>query len=143
MSEDRGDADPRLSAALESGDLATVQRVMLEVRVLVPIVAMAAQAALEGAESSEAEMAVPRLINDDGLHALPVFSSYDALRAWRPDGRPVPMTGAQAVEAAIGEGYDAVVLDVAGPISAALPIAQPGPWGKSDKSEDSPRSDPP
>jgi hypothetical protein len=81
-------------------------------------------------------MAVPRLINDDGLHALPVFSSYDALRAWRPEGRPVPMTGAQAVGAAIGEGYDAIVLDVAGPISVALPVAN------SDKSADSPRTDP-
>jgi hypothetical protein len=141
VSEDRGDADPRLSAALESGDLAAVQLVLLEVRVLVPVVAMPGPAGPAGTAGTEAEMAVPRLINDDGLHALPVFSSYDALRAWRPDGRPVPMTGTQAVEAAIGEGYDAVVLDVAGPISVALPIAKPGPSGKTDKSEDSPRSD--
>lgn len=134
--EDRGDADPRLTAALESGDLVTVQTVFLEVRVLVPIVAT-------GEESTGAEMAVPRLINDEGLHALPVFSSYDALRAWRPEGRPVPMTGAQAVEAAIKERYDAVVLDVAGPISAALPIAMDAsPPGKPDKPADSPPTDP-
>jgi hypothetical protein len=130
--QDMGDADPRLTAALESGDLATIQSVVLEVRVLVPIVAT-------GEEGTGAEMAVPRLVNEDGLHALPVFSSYDALRAWRPEGRPVPMTGAQAVEAAIKEGYDAVVLDVAGPISAAMPVAGER---KPDKPADSPGTDP-
>jgi len=130
--EDRGEADPRLTAALESGDVATVASVLLEVRVLVPIVATG--------ESTGAEMAVPRLINDEGQHALPVFSSYEALRAWRTESRPVPMTGAEAVAAAIAEGYDAVVLDVAGPISAALPVAAGEP--EPDKDADSPRSDP-
>jgi len=120
---DLGDADPRLTVALESGDVAAVQATFLEVRVLVPIIAQGGE---PGQAESGAEMAVPRLVNDDGKHALPVFSSYDTLRAWRADGRPVPMTGAQAVVAAIGEGYDAVVLDVAGPISVALPVAGPG-----------------
>lgn len=114
-SEDRGEADPRLIAALESGDAAVVRTTLLQVRVLVPVVAM-------GEESSGAEMAVPRLVNDEGRHALPVFSSYDTLKAWRPDGRPVPMPGEQAVAAAISEGYDAVVLDVAGPISCSMEI---------------------
>jgi hypothetical protein len=63
----------------------------------------------------DAEMAVPALVNDAGERALPVFSSYDALRAWQADARPVPMSGARVMAAARAEGYDGVVLDVAGP----------------------------
>jgi hypothetical protein len=122
--EDRGDADPRLVAALESGDVAAVRTILLEVRVLVPVVAMGGSSADPDAG---AQMAVPRLVNADGRHALPVFTSYDTLRAWRQDGRPVPMPGAQAVAAAIAEGYDALVLDVAGPISCSMEVfREPG-----------------
>ncbi len=116
-SEDVGDADPRLLDALESGDVAAVRATVLEVRVLVPIIAT-------GEDSTGAEMAVPRLVNDEGRHALPIFSSYDTLRAWRPEARPVPMTGQQAVAAAIAEGYDGVVLDVAGPISCSMEVVR-------------------
>jgi len=63
----------------------------------------------------EADMSVPALVNEAGKRALPVFSSYDALRAWRADARPVPMTGARVMAGARAEGYDGVVLDVAGP----------------------------
>lgn len=115
--EDVGDADPALVAALAGGDVAAIRRELLRARLLVPIVAM-------GEESSGAEMAVPRLIGADGRHALPVFSSYDALRAWRPDTRPVPMPGEQAVAAAMGEGYDAVILDVAGPVTHIVELEQ-------------------
>jgi hypothetical protein len=58
---------------------------------------------------------VPALVNDAGRRALPVFSSYNALRAWQADARPVPMSGARVMAAARAEGYDGVVLDVAGP----------------------------
>jgi hypothetical protein len=113
--EDTGGPDPELVAALQSADVPSIRRQLLRSRVLVPIVAM-------GEESTGAEMAVPRLIGTDGRHALPIFSSYDALRRWRPDTRPVPMPGEQAIAAAMGEGYDAVILDVAGPITHVIEI---------------------
>lgn len=113
--EDAGRADPDLAAALSAGDVAAIRTALLAARVLVPIVAM-------GDESTAAEMAVPRLVGADGRHALPVFSSYDTLRAWRPEARPVPMPGRQAVAAALAEGYSAVVLDVAGPRSHTVEI---------------------
>lgn len=109
FSQDAGDIDPRLAAALESGDDLAIRSTLLEVRVLVPVVAV-------GEESTEVEMAVPQIVNDRGA-ALPVFSSYASLRAWQPEARPVPMLGQQAVAAAMGEGYAAIVLDVAGPVS--------------------------
>jgi hypothetical protein len=108
FSTDTGEIDPRLAAALESGEALAIRTTLLEVRVLVPVVAI-------GEESTEVEMAVPRIMNADGEAALPVFSSSAALRAWRADARPVPMLGQQAVAGAIGEGYAAIVLDVAGP----------------------------
>jgi hypothetical protein len=113
--DDVGAADPALSTALESGDVAAIRNQLLAARVLVPIVAV-------GEESTAVEMAVPRLIGADGRHALPVFTSYDALRAWQQETRPVPMSGEQAIAAAIGEGYDAVIVDVAGPITHVIEL---------------------
>jgi SseB protein N-terminal domain len=113
--DDVGDADPALTAALQSGEVPAIRLRLLEARVLVPIVAI-------GDESTSVEMAVPRLVGADGRHALPVFTSYDALRAWRADTRPVPMMGEQAIAAAMGEGYAAIVIDVAGPISHVIEI---------------------
>jgi type III secretion system (T3SS) SseB-like protein len=107
--DDDGAADPRLTAALASRDVGAVAAALLTARLLVPVVA------LPGA--GDAEMAVPALVAADGSRALPVFSSYDALRAWQPDARPVPMAGARVFLAAAAEGYEGVVLDVAGPVS--------------------------
>ena len=107
--DDTGEADAALTAALAAGDTAAITSGLLSARLLVPVVA------LPGA--GDAEMAVPALVAADGRRALPVFSSYDALRAWQPDARPVPMTGARVVAGASAEGYDGVVLDVAGPVT--------------------------
>jgi hypothetical protein len=116
---DTGEADPALVAALAGDDLAAIRRAMLAARVLLPVVAI-------GEESVAVEMAVPRVIGSDGRHALPVFSSYDALRAWRADARPVPMPGEQAIAAAVGEGYDAVILDIAGPVTHVVELGSLG-----------------
>ena len=110
--DDRGDADPGLAAALASGDSVAIASQLLSARLLVPVVA------LPGA--GDAEMAVPALVAPDGRRALPVFSSYDALRAWQPDARPVPMPGLRVLAGANAEGYAGVVLDVAGPVSHAI-----------------------
>ena len=85
---------------------------MPAVRLLVPVVAMPA--------TGEAEMAVATLVNAGGQRALPVFTGIEALVQWRPDARPVPMRGARIVAAAIQEGYDGLVIDVAGPASFTL-----------------------
>ena len=104
---DTGAPDPALAAALATGDGARVAVALLRARLLVPVVAMPG--------AGEAEMAVPALVDAGGRRALPVFSGVGALAAWRADARPVPMPGARAVAGAAAEGYDAVVLDVAGP----------------------------
>lgn len=109
---DIGSADPALVGALAEGSPHAVATALLTSRVLVPVVALPS--------AGDAEMAVPALVDVEGRRALPVFSSYDALRAWQPDARPVPMTGARVLAGAAAEGYDGVVLDVAGPVSHTI-----------------------
>ena len=106
--DDQGDVDPALAPLLATGTTEQVGVALLEARLLVPVVAMPS-------EAGDADMSVPALVNEAGKRALPVFSSYDALRAWRADARPVPMSGARVMAGARAEGYDGVVLDVAGP----------------------------
>jgi hypothetical protein len=108
--DDAGECDTGLAAALASGDGRDISVAMLSARLLVPVIATPV-------EDGDADMSVPALIADDGRRALPVFSSYAALRAWRPDARPVPMTGTRVFAGAHAEGYDGVVLDVAGPVA--------------------------
>jgi hypothetical protein len=105
--DDDGRCDPALAAVLAGGDANEVGAALLRARLLLPVLALPGD--------GEADMAVPALVNADGGRALPVFSSYDALRAWRADARPVPMSGARVMAGARAEGYDGVVLDVAGP----------------------------
>ena len=113
--DDDGRIDPHYAAALAGGDAGAIRSALLQVRLLVPVVA------LPGTDGADAEMAVPALIAADGGRALPVFSSYDELRAWRADARPVPMPGARVILGAVAEGYDGVVVDIAG--AAPLTIA--------------------
>ena len=113
--EDLGEPDAELAAALLSGDPGTIRQRLLRARVLVPVVPAEA-------DTGDVEMAVPRLVGVDGRHALPAFTSYDALRAWQPKARPVPMSGEQAIAAALAEQYDAVVLDVAGPVMHVIEL---------------------
>lgn len=108
--DDDGSADPRLVAALGAGDLDRFVQLLPQVRLLVPVVALPAT----GPASGEAEMAVPALVNEAGRRALPVFTCLAELAAWRDDARPVPMNGARVLAGAVAEGYDGVVLDVAG-----------------------------
>ena len=115
---DTGGADEELAAALAARDVDRVHARLPHARLLVPVVAVPAEES-----AGEAEMAVPLLVNDDGARALPVFTCLDSLQLWRADARPVPMPGARVLAAAIAEGYDGVVVDVAGPVSFTVQAA--------------------
>jgi hypothetical protein len=112
--DDDGTVDAGLADALAGSDPRTVAVALLTARLLVPVLADA------GPAGREADLAVPALVDGAGRRALPVFSCVDALRAWRPLARPVPMPGARVIAAAAEEGYDGVVLDVAGPAAYTL-----------------------
>jgi hypothetical protein len=107
--DDTGKADPALVAALATGRSDEIGPELLRGRLLVPVLAEPG--------AGDAEMSVPALVATGGQRALPVFSSTDALLAWQPDARPVPMAGARVFAAAVEEGYAGVVVDVAGPVA--------------------------
>ena len=60
------------------------------------------------------DMAVVTLTGPDGRRALPVFTGTAALAAWDPTARPVPVTADRAAQAAVAEGCDVMVVDLAG-----------------------------
>jgi len=125
---DDGGRDPALAAALAGGSLADVVRAWAPSRALVPVVAVLGEGeglvAAEGDKS--ADMALATLTGRDGTRALPAFTAAAALAAWDPAARPVPVEAARAAQAAVAEGCDVVVLDVAGPVSRVLP--RPAVW---------------
>lgn len=126
---DDGSADPRLAEALAgyaAGRIGAhaVLRLLQGARLLVPIVAVLTEEAdVEPGEprrEKTSEMALPTLIGDDGRRGVPGFTCTETMRAWRADARPVSVLGADACRAALDEGADALVVDVAGPVPFAV-----------------------
>lgn len=139
---DDGSVDPRLGAALAArgaggagltgragraggdGD-AEVVRALATARLLVPVVAVVAEtetAPESGlAVDQAADMALVMVAAPDGRTALPVFSALQALTAWRPDARPVPVEAARAALSALSEGCQLLVLDPGGPHPFVVP----------------------
>jgi len=117
--DDDGAADPRLAAALSrladgTGSYSDAVAALVHARLLVPVVAVLGEVDEHGADKSS-DMATVLIRGADGRHALLAFTSTDTLQAWRADARPVPVGAADAAKAAIQEGADALLVDVAGP----------------------------
>ena len=134
---DTGAADPDLLAALAApGDDEALMRAVEVSRFVVPIVADLTEADDTGdlTVEKQVDMAAVTLVSPDGQRALPVFSGAGALAAWDPTARPVPVTPARAGQAAVAEGCDVIVVDVAGPATRVLrpsmvwALAQQRPW---------------
>jgi hypothetical protein len=127
---DDGSVPTALAAALARTDddarLAAVVDALREVRVLVPVVARLderAEPVAPGAPAGEksAHAAMVTVAVPDGRAALPVFSGTTALRAWRPDARPVPTDARRAALAAGAEADGLLVLDAGGPVTVTVP----------------------
>ncbi|MCW7941168.1 hypothetical protein AAW14_02450 [Streptomyces hygroscopicus] len=127
FSDDDGSADPRLSAALAAWaeDRTAVQPVLEALkgaRLLVPVVALLGE--VEEDENGlrrekTSEMAVPTL-KAAGRTALPAFTSTETLGRWDPAARPVAVPLHQALQAAVHEKADTIVLDMSGPVPFEL-----------------------
>ncbi|MBQ1091138.1 SseB family protein [Streptomyces sp. B93] len=126
-SDDDGSADPRLSAALAAWStdrtaVGPVLEALKGTRLLVPVVAVLGE--VEEDENGlrrekTSDMAVPTLKAGDRT-ALPAFTSTDALARWDPGARPVAVPLHQAIQAAVHEKADTIVLDMAGPVPFEL-----------------------
>ncbi|HUB43112.1 MAG TPA: SseB family protein [Streptosporangiaceae bacterium] len=141
---DRGDSDPAVAAALAdyaagTGGEHAALLALAGSRLLVPVVAvladdssgpadeLAARSTRESlgprglpvAGEKASEVALPSIIGRDGRPALPAFTCLDAVRRWRPDGRPVPVPALGVWQSAVEESA-AVVIDIAGPVPLAI-----------------------
>lgn len=108
---DDGSPDERIRTASAPDELLAALRAG---RVLVAIVATADEVDETGADKSS-HMSVVSMVTADGRRGLLAFTGLDSLQAWNPDARPVPVGGPDAANAALEDGCEALVIDVAGP----------------------------
>ncbi len=123
--DDTGEASAALTAALAMYDAdpdalheATLQ-VLQDSRLLVPVVAVLGEVEHDAAglaHEKTSDMATVLMRGRDGRTALLAFTGSDALRRWDPQARPVPVPARRAAEAAVQDGAEALVVDVAGPV---------------------------
>ncbi|HET7325750.1 MAG TPA: SseB family protein [Nocardioidaceae bacterium] len=124
---DQGAADPdlrrALAAAAGGGPTGPALALLLRSRLLVPVVAVRGESEPDEqrlAHDKSADMAAVLMTGRDGRKALLAFSGTDALAAWDPQARPVPVAASVAAQAALAEGAGALVVDVAGPAMYVL-----------------------
>jgi hypothetical protein len=128
---DHGAPDPALTAALAvaAADPARMPEVLAALhgsRVLAPVVAVVGETATTSAGLSvdkTSDIALPVLVADDGMRAVPVFSGLATLRRWDAQARPVPVDGPRAAHVALAEGAEALLLDLAGPCPTTVGAA--------------------
>jgi len=127
--DDDGTASPAVSAALAAYDadpetghrpaLAALQ----DSRLLVPVVATLGEVEYDDrgrAHDKTSDMATVLITGRDGRTALLSFTSTAALQAWDAGARPVGVGAGQAARAAVQDGADALLVDVAGPVPYAV-----------------------
>ncbi|NED85867.1 SseB family protein, partial [Streptomyces sp. SID11233] len=136
-SDDDGTADPALTSALSAWSenreaVGPVLEALRRARLLVPVVAVLGEAEEDEKglrREKTSDMAVPTLQAGD-RRALPAFTSTASLARWDPQARPVAVPLHQALQAAVHEKADTLVLDLAGPVafevtgSALLALAE-------------------
>ncbi len=116
---DDGRADPRWESAY--ADPADVEALLRSgVRLLVPIVAVLDEADAETGGDKSSHMASVSLVQADGRRGLLAFTGLQTLARWDPTARPVPVTSHQVAAAALDEGADGVLVDIAGPVRFAI-----------------------
>ncbi len=122
---DDGTAPPEVVEALRrydddpDGRHAETLAVLQRARLLVPVVAVLGEVEHDDrglAHDKSSDMATVLMRGRDGRTALLAFTSTEALHRWNPDARPVPVPVSRAAEAAVQDGAEALVVDVAGPV---------------------------
>lgn len=134
---DDGSADPRLRQLLADPEQYAAQREIVDRlaagRLLIPVVATLDEADESGADKGS-HMSTVTITNEQGHTALVCFTGVDSVGMWRDDARPIPVSGVDAAQAALQEGCDALLLDLAGPQQYAVfgtglwALAGGGPW---------------
>ena len=128
--DDTGEPDAPLSAALAAyaADPSREPEVLAALpaaRLMVPVVAELGESDVgpDGlARDKSADMATVLMRGADGRLALLAFTGLEAMHRWDPRARPVPVPAPTAALAAMQDGAEALLIDVAGPVSYAVSI---------------------
>lgn len=128
FADDDGSADVELAAVLgaraagAAGDRELVHA-LLGRRLMVPLVAVLDEVEEPDdglAREKDSHMASVSMLGADGRAALLAFTSVAAMAAWDPAARGIPARAETVAQAALGDGAAAVLVDVAGPVRAAV-----------------------
>jgi hypothetical protein len=130
--DDTGEPDPALAVALAAyaGDPSREPEVLAALpaaRLLVPVVAELGESDVgpDGlARDKSADLATVLMRGADDRLALLAFSGLDAMHRWDPEARPVPVPASTAALAAMQDGAEALLIDVAGPVPYAVVVSR-------------------
>ncbi len=123
FADDSGAGDPRVARALAdhaAGGVSsgTVLSLLQDARLLVPVVAVLGEVELDErglAHDKSSDMAAVLVRAADGSKGLLAFTSTETMARWDPEARPVPVTTGTAATAAVQDGAEALLVDLAGP----------------------------
>ncbi|MDK8237003.1 SseB family protein [Actinomyces urogenitalis] len=107
FADDDGGADPRVTQALEDTSqprhlyLDHLWQTLVASRLIVPVAAHPRGGDEPHTNDAAQDAATLAVDLPDGHVALPVFTSVDAMRAWRQDVRPVPVEPRRAAQVAV------------------------------------------
>ena len=125
FADDTGAGDPALAGVLaahhadaaSSGD---VLALLQDARLLVPVVAVLGEVEVDEqglAHDKSSDMAAVLVRAADGGAGLLAFTSLESMARWDPEARPVPVPTPTAATAAIQDGAEALLVDLAGPVT--------------------------
>ena len=125
FADDSGAGDPAVAGVLadHAAGRATSGRVLSvlqDTRLLVPVVAILGEVELDAqglAHDKSSDMAAVLVRAADGSTGLLAFTSTETMARWDPQARPVPVTASTAATAAVQDGAEALLVDLAGPAS--------------------------
>jgi hypothetical protein len=131
FADDDGSPDPVLAEAvalhaLGEARVSDVVRALQGTRLMTPLMAVLdpvlddVDAGAPGPGEKDSHMATVSLVSPDGRRGLLAFTSVAAMQAWDPAARGIPAAADRVAGAALQEGADAVLLDLAGPVRFAL-----------------------
>ena len=123
FADDSGTVDPRVHRALADHEAGTassgaVLAALQDSRLLVPVVAVLGEVEHDErglARDKSSDMAAVLVQAADGSKGLLAFTSTETMGRWDPEARPVPVPTATAATAAIQDGAEALLVDLAGP----------------------------
>ena len=111
-----------------SATLTELAAALADSRALIPLITRAGDdfdADNPVMEDKVQELAVVTVAGPNGTTAYPAFTSVDAMRAWNPDARPIPIELRRVCLAAVGEGADRVVIN---PGTDQIVLRRPVVW---------------